>query len=136
MGERLFHLRRYFFASLYTSFIYLALLILILRKDVSPMDTNQINQLIAGLTGVIPAFLWIRKKTNYIFLEDRYKKLLFIGHLPLIVGFILSVVNDNYIYFFITYPVFLLGHLIIFPTEREVSKGGKGNKTADRKMEK
>ncbi|WP_096999704.1 hypothetical protein [Persephonella hydrogeniphila] len=122
MNEKIFNLRRMYFSFLYTSFIYIGLLLLILGKNVKPVKISFFEESVMAITGIIPAIIFFLKKTGYIFEEKRYAVLLLIGQIPLITGSLLSFIYSNYIYFFISYPIFLLVALVLLPTKKSVEK--------------
>ena len=122
MNEKLFNLRRLYFSFLYASFIYIGMLLLVLGKNVKPVKTDLFEESIIALTGIIPALALFLRKTGYIFEEKKYVFLLLTGHIPLITGTVLSFLHSNYIYFFISYPIFLLVAFILLPTKRSVEK--------------
>lgn len=124
MSEKLFKLRKYYFSFLYLSFVYLAILMLILGKNVKTFQLDFIIETILIITGIIPATFYLLRKTKYIFTENIYIKLLIVGQIPLLIGFLLSFFLKNYIYFLIAYPIFLLAYLVIIPTKKAVE--GKG----------
>ncbi|ACO03522.1 MAG TPA: hypothetical protein DEP48_03670 [Persephonella sp.] len=119
MDNNLFSLRRLYFISLYSSFFYISLLLIILRDNVQPVSINILHQAILGLVSVMPAFFFILKKKMDIFNYDIYRKILIISHIPLVIGFLLSVLNKNYIFFIIIFPVFILAYIIIIPVRKE-----------------
>ncbi|WP_456392134.1 hypothetical protein [Persephonella sp.] len=122
MNEKIFHLRRYYFSFLYFSFVYLALLILVLRNNVKPVETGFVEQLLVGITAVVPAYILFKRKTGYIFGKNTYMKLLVLGQLPLVLGTLLSLMASNYIYFFLSYPIFLIAFLLLLPTRKAVER--------------
>ena len=122
MNEKLFDLRRFYFSFLYLSFIYLGILLLFLGKRVKPLEPDITWEIIIGLTGVVPAVILFLKKTRYIFEKRIYIRLLILSQIPLIVGAAVSVINLNYTYFLISYPIFIAGCLILLPTKKSVER--------------
>ncbi len=120
MNEKLFDLRRFYFSFLYLSFIYLGILLLILGSRVKHSQPDLISQTLLGLTGTVPAVILFLKKTRYIFEKKVYIKLLIFSQIPIIVGTVLSMIHFNYIYFLISYPIFLAGCLLLLPTKKSV----------------
>ncbi|MDQ7055122.1 MAG: hypothetical protein Q9M89_00880 [Persephonella sp.] len=51
MDEKIFHLRRYYFSFLYLSFVYVAVLLLVLGKDVKPAQITDIEGITLGSMG-------------------------------------------------------------------------------------
>jgi len=124
MNEKLFDLRRFYFSFLYGSFVYLGILLIFLGKDVKPSEPDMVSQMIIGLTGIVPAVILFLRKTRYIFEKRMYVRLLILCQIPLITGMVLSMIKLNYIYFLISYPIFVAGSLILLPTRKSVE--GKG----------
>jgi len=122
MDEKIFQVRRYYFSFLYLSFLYLAVLILILRNNVKPVESEFLDQLIVGLTAVVPAYILFKRKTGYIFDKKIYLRLLTLGQIPLVIGTLLSLMTTNYIYFFLSYPIFLISFLLLLPTKGAVER--------------
>ncbi len=120
MNEKIIDLRRFYFSFLYVSFIYLGVLILLLGNNVKPSEPDLTTQTLIGFTGVIPAVIYFLKKSKYIFEKKLYIKLLIFCQIPLIVGTVLSLIHLNYIYFLISYPIFITGCLILIPTKKSV----------------
>ncbi|WP_457641917.1 hypothetical protein [Persephonella sp.] len=123
MSKTLFELRRLYFVSLYTSFLYISLLLIIIRKNVKPAEIGIFDQIIFLVGSLIPAIFFILKRVKNIYIKNFYKKILFAGHIPLVIGFLMSLIWKNYLYFLIMFPVFILAYLIIIPTEKAVSRG-------------
>ncbi len=119
MDSTLFSLRRMYFISLYSSFFYISILLIILRDNVKPAEISVFHQVVLGLISVMPALFFILKKKVNIFQDKIYKKILITSHLPLIIGFLLSVISKNYIFFMIIFPVFILAYIIILPLKKE-----------------
>ncbi len=122
MNEKLFDLRRFYFSSLYLSFLYLGILLLILGSSVKSSEPDIISRTLIGLTGVVPAVILFLKKTRYIFEKKLYIKLLIFSQIPLITGTALSMIHFNYTYFLISYPIFIVGCLILLPTRKSFER--------------
>ncbi len=122
MDNNIFNLRRIYFISLYSSFIYISLLLIILRDDVSPFEFSILDQVILGAFSILPAGLFIYRKTKNIFKYKTFIKILYITHIPLFIAFILSLYYSNYLFFLTVYPVFILTYLIIIPLKRGSSQ--------------
>ncbi|WP_457639989.1 hypothetical protein [Persephonella sp.] len=122
MNDRIFELRRFYFTFLYLSFVYLGLLMLVLGKNVKPVNPGMFEQLLIGLSAVIPAYILFKRKTSYIFEKKEYLKLLTAGQIPLIIGTALSAVYSNYLFFFLSYPIFLTAFFILLPTKKAVER--------------
>ena len=120
MDEKIFNLRRYYFSFLYLSFVYVAVLILVIGKSVKPAQITDIEGIILGSIGVIPAAIIVLKKIKHIYEKSIYTKLLLLGQLPLVVGTIFSIFKSNYVYFFVEYLLFLLTYLLLLPTRKAV----------------
>ncbi len=121
MSEKLFQLRRFYFASLYFSLFYIALLIIIFRgKNVHPVEFSMIDYVVLGVISLVPAIIFFVKQVRYVYEKNFYFVMLVFGEIPLIIGFIYSLVRDNGIYLIISYPVFLLGYLLLLPTKKAV----------------
>ena len=120
MDKKIFNLRRYYFSFLYLSFIYVAVLILIIGKSVKPAKITDTDGIILGSMGIVPAVIIILRKIRYVYEKGIYIKLLLLGQLPLVVGTIFSIFKSNYVYFFVEYPIFLLTYLLLLPTGKAV----------------
>ncbi|NPA57818.1 MAG: hypothetical protein GXN94_00845 [Aquificae bacterium] len=124
MNEKLFHLRRFYFSFLFGSFIYLAILLLVIGKDTKPAEITVVDRLLLGITGIAPAYIFLLKSRKKLFKAENYIKALLIGELPLLVGTVLSIWKGNYIYFFLAYPIFLITALLLLPTKKSVENAG------------
>ncbi len=116
MNREIFKKRQFYFGFLFSSFIYFGILMLILKK-INPFspDLTAYSLMISG--SVVPGALFFLKKKgkklkNYIYL-------LSLGHIPLIVGFFLSLFYKNFGYFLLMFPVFVLGYLVLIPLEEK-----------------
>ncbi len=115
MKQVLLEKRKYYFIFLFSSFVYIGLLILII-KNPAPFSLTVLDNVILGIGALVPAFLFFLRKTAKEDV-DKYKKILVLGHLPLLIGFFLSLLKMNLMYFLVMFPVFVLGYLIIIPKE-------------------
>lgn len=122
MNEKLFDLRRFYFSFLYLSFIYLGILLISLGNRIKHSEPDLAPQIVIGLTGIVPAVMLFFKRTRYIFEKKVYISLLILSHIPLIVGTVISLIYLNYIYFLISYPIFIAGCLILLPTKKSVER--------------
>ncbi len=120
MDEKIFNLRRYYFSFLYLSFIYVAVLIIVIGKGVKPVEITDVEGIILGGLGIIPAVIIILRKIRYIYEKNVYIKLLLLGQIPLVVGTFFSILKSNYVYFFVEYPLFLLTYILLLPTRKAV----------------
>ncbi|ACN98312.1 hypothetical protein [Sulfurihydrogenibium azorense] len=108
MNETLVDRRKKYFASLFSIFIWFAVLIL-LRVPLNPnFSFFSPAFLVILLTAFIPSLLIFKKKSNY-------NLTLILAYIPALVGFITSIIFNNSVYFLISFPIFLLGYIIIFP---------------------
>ena len=107
-------IRQLFFIGLFSSIVYIAVLILILRK--TPIkEPNNLYTLTLGFSAAVllyPVFLRLKGK---LFDLKSYTISVFLLHIPLILGFLFAILDKNYIYLFMSFPVFLLGYIIIMP---------------------
>ncbi|MBK3331876.1 hypothetical protein GWK41_02190 [Persephonella atlantica] len=120
MDEKIFNLRRYYFSFLYLSFIYVAVLIMVIGKGVKPVQITDIEGIILGSVGIVPAVIIILRKIRYIYEKSVYIKLLLLGQIPLVAGTFFSIFKSNYVYFFVEYPLFLLTYILLLPTRKAV----------------
>ena len=121
MSEKLFQLRRYYFAFLYFSLFYIAVLIILLKnKNTQPAEFSLVDYVVFGVISCIPAAIFFIKQARYIYEKTIYLVLLSFGEIPLIVGFVYSLIKGNSIYLIVSYPVFILGYLILLPTKKAV----------------
>lgn len=121
MSEKLFQLRRFYFASLYFSLFYIALLIIIFKgRNIQPVEFSSLDYVVLGIISLVPAAIFFIKRVRYIYEKNFYFVMLIFGEIPLIIGFIYSLIKSNSIYLVISYPVFLLGYLLLLPTKKAV----------------
>ncbi len=112
--DNIFYLRRYYFAGLFSSIFYFALLLIILGKAKNPEIEDKYIYLITFTSIFIPYFVYLRVK-NKLFKLNTYKVSLIIGHIPLIFGFLFSLLERNYIYLLVSFPIFFINYLILIP---------------------
>ncbi|PMP61373.1 MAG: hypothetical protein C0198_05090 [Sulfurihydrogenibium sp.] len=108
MNKDLIEKRKKYFATLFSIFIWFALLIILkipLKPDFYILSIPSVFILLLSIT---PTILLLNRK-------KRFNLLLTIAYLPALVGFITSVVFNNSLYFLISFPIFLLNYAIIFP---------------------
>ncbi|NPA53416.1 MAG: hypothetical protein GXO21_01970 [Aquificae bacterium] len=130
MDEILIKKRQYYFGFLFFSFVYFGLAILLLDKT-QPFSLNIYQQIPMIIGAIIPAILFFLKK-----LENNLKNyilLLFLGQIPLIIGFVLSIIYKNLLYLIVMFPVFILGYLILLPVERGKYGLSKQNKSMEKR---
>ncbi|WP_051654768.1 hypothetical protein [Persephonella sp. IF05-L8] len=121
MSEKLFQLRRFYFASLYFSLFYIALLIIIFKgRNIQPVEFSSLDYIVLGIISLVPAAIFFIKQIKYVYEKNIYFVMLIFGEIPLIIGFIYSLIKGNSIYLIISYPVFLLGYLLLLPTKKAV----------------
>ncbi|RUM58517.1 MAG: hypothetical protein DSY66_05355 [Persephonella sp.] len=117
MEKNIIPFRKYYFIFLNSGLIYFGLAFIIIGKGKASLDYSYIDLLLIFSLSILPAFLFlfrIIKRRNFWQL-NLYKKLLIIGHTPLFVGFILSVVKSNYYYLIAFFFIFLLNFLVLIP---------------------
>ncbi len=119
----LFQLRKIYFGFLFSVFIYFSLLLLILGKDVRPFNMGVFEEVLIFIASVIPALIFILKLKYKKFSKEIFLKLNLLNQVPLIIGFILSLLDKNYLYFLIMFPVFILGIIFLIPTEKNINGG-------------
>ena len=121
MSEKLFQLRRFYFASLYFSLFYIALLIIIFKgRNIQPVEFSSLDYIVLGIISLVPAAIFFIKQIKYVYEKNIYFVMLIFGEIPLVIGFIYSLIKGNSIYLIISYPVFLLGYLLLLPTKKAI----------------
>ncbi len=116
MNVEIIRKRKLYFSFLFASFIYIGLLMILIRNPL-PFNFDLFVEILLFVGALTPAFIFfLRKKLDYKFI-------LAVGHFPLLIGFILSVIYQNMIYFLIMFPVFILGYLLIVPLEKGEKNG-------------
>ncbi len=122
MNKNLILARKIYFSFMFSSFIFFALLILIIGKNLNPFIPDPVFKITSFMSALIPAGLfiyrWKSKKVN----TRTFFKLSFIGYIPVIVGFIISILYKNYLYFVLLFPVFFLSYLVIVPTKNFIEE--------------
>jgi hypothetical protein len=110
--------RKYFFISLYSTVLYLAFSLLIIRSN-AKFDVPSFLLLgLLALTVVIPIFNLLYRIRNRKIELDKYKLLLIISHIPLIIGFILTILFKNYLFVMISFPITLFAIFVLIPLSR------------------
>jgi len=112
--KNIFELRRLYFIGLFSSIIYPSLLIIILGKTPLKDVSFFYVSLIAFSSTIILEIMYLKVKN---LLYKYYKLALSAGHSPLILGFLLSIIEKNYLYILIAFPVFLIIYLILIPVK-------------------
>ncbi|EDP74190.1 hypothetical protein, partial [Hydrogenivirga sp. 128-5-R1-1] len=110
--DNIFRIRRYYFAGLFSSIFYFALLLIIVGKAKNPQIKDIYIYLITFTSVFIPYFVYLRVKGK-LFILNTYKINLAVGHLPLIFGFLFSLLEENYIYLLVSFPIFFINYLIL-----------------------
>ncbi len=114
--DNLVKIRQIYFIGLFSSIIYIALLIIILKK--TPMkEPNGVYTLLLGLVSIVLVYPLLLKVKKRLFEVKQYKLAAIALHLPLILGFAFSLIDKNYVYLFMSFPVFLIGYIIIMPVD-------------------
>ncbi len=108
--------RKLYFSFLFASFIYIGFLMILIRKPL-PFSFDLFVKVLLSIGALTPAFIFFLKR------RLNYKLILAVGHFPLLIGFVLSVIYQNMIYFLIMFPVFILGYLLIVPVEKGEKDG-------------
>jgi len=110
--KNIFEFRRLYFIGLFSSIIYPSSLMVILGK--SPIkDVSNIGIfLISASSLVIFYIVFLKVKQN---LYSNYKIALILGHLPMIIGFLFSFLEKNYLYILISFPIYLIIYIILIP---------------------
>lgn len=102
--------RKIYFAGLFGVIIFFAVLIIL--KIPFRDNLDNLGFYIIILTSIIPA-------TLIFFKEVDFKKKVLISYTPAILGFIVSLIYKNSIYFLISFPIFFLNFLVIFPRSKD-----------------
>jgi len=110
--KNIFELRRLYFIGLFSSIVYFPLLTLILGK-VPFKDVSFLGVVIIAISStVIFEIVYLKTKGK---LYEYYKLVLSAGHSPLLIGFLLSVIEKNYLYILMAFPVFLIIYILLIP---------------------
>lgn len=102
--------RKTYFAWLFSVIILFAIMIILkipLYKDVKDLPFYTITSM-----SLLPAYLYFSSRGSFI-------KRVIIAYTPATVGFLLSMIFKNSLYFLISFPIFLLNFLIIFPRSKD-----------------
>ena len=122
MNKNLIYSRKIYFSFLFSTFIFFSLSMIILRQNLKPLVIDFTFETISIALSFIPAgvflYRWKKKKVN----TKTFIKLCIIGYIPIIVGFLLSLVYKNYIYMVLLFPIFLLSYLILVPTQNFIEE--------------
>ncbi len=118
--ENLLKVRQIYFGFLFSSFIYFALVILIIGKNTKKFEVDIFDEILLVFGSVIPAVIFFLKYRFKFLDKNNIIKLSILGHIPLLVGFLLAIINKNYLFLISMFPVFFLGYLIILPTEKNI----------------
>ena len=120
MGKNIIPFRKYFFVFLNGGLIYFGLAFVIVGKAKNSFNFTNLDILILTVLAFIPTILFlIRFFKNKLFWDlKNYKKLLLIAHIPLFIGFLLTVFKLNYYYLISMFPIFLLNFLILIPVKK------------------
>ncbi len=118
--ENLLKIRQVYFAFLFSSFLYFALLILIIGKDTLDFKIGIFEEILLLIGSSIPAVIFFLKRRLKLLNKENMIKLSVIGHVPLLIGFFLALLNKNYLFLISMFPVFFLGYLIILPTKKNL----------------
>lgn len=104
------HYRKVYFASLFSVFILFAILI-VMRVPLHFL-LEEIFVYTISILGLIPTvLLFIRKKS--------VKLKVAVAYIPAIIGFSVSLLSNNSVYFLMSFPIFLLNFLVILPRRRD-----------------
>ncbi len=112
--KNIFELRRLYFIGLFSSIIYPALLIVILGKSPLKDVSNLAISLISASAFVIFYIMFLKVKRK---IYENFKIPLILGHLPMVIGFVFSLLEKNYLYILISFPVFLIIYILLIPKE-------------------
>ncbi len=111
-------LRQWYFASLFSIFVYYGILVIILGKTQN-IHINDIYVYVIAFSSLVEIFaVWFRIKGK-LFKENIYRIFLILGHLPTILGFIFSLIEKNYLYFLIAFPVFIVIYVTLIPWSKK-----------------
>ncbi len=115
MDKKLIKKRQFYFGFLFLSFIYFGIAMLVV-KQAKPLSFDLFQEVLIVIAGLIPAVLFfLRKKYE----TKKYLFLLAIGQIPIVLGFLLSILYENLFYLIIMFPVFILGYLVIIPVKEK-----------------
>lgn len=101
--------RKIYFSWLFSVFILFALLILF-KKPMYIVDNDPYIWVLMSVA-VIPGVL--------VFLKNKPINIrIAIAYLPAVIGFFMSLVLNNTVYFLVAFPIFLINFMVIFPRGR------------------
>jgi len=118
--ENLLKLRQIYFGFLFSSFLYFAVVILVLGKNTKKFEISFFDEVLFIFGSVVPAVLYFFKRKERFLNQKNLIKFSIIGQIPLLIGFFLAIINKNYLFLISMFPVFFLGYLIILPTEKNI----------------
>lgn len=98
--------RRIYFAWIFSVFILFAVLI-ILKNPIHVAENDPYIWILIP-AAFTPAGLFFMKNQSI-------NKKMAVAYLPVITGFIMSIILNNSIYFLVSFPIFLINALITFP---------------------
>ena len=121
MKDKIIPFRKYYFIFLNGGLIYFGLAFIIVGKAKNSFKFSGIDIILFFILSFIPTVLFLVRffKGNYFWNLNIYKKLLLVAHIPLSVGFLLTVLKSNYYYLISVFPVFLLNFLVLIPFKKE-----------------
>ncbi|WP_197017052.1 hypothetical protein [Persephonella sp. KM09-Lau-8] len=96
------------------------MIIIFKGRNIQPVEFSSLDYVVLGIISLVPAAIFFIKQVRYIYEKNFYFVMLIFGEIPLIIGFIYSLIKSNSIYLVISYPVFLLGYLLLLPTKKAV----------------
>jgi uncharacterized membrane protein len=110
--------RKYFFIALYQTVLYLPLALLIVGKNAN-FQTSFFNLFIFFvILSLIPIGLFIyRFKSKKLNLQ-KYKILLIVANIPIILGFIITIFSKNYIYLMLSFPITIFAIFTLIPIKK------------------
>jgi hypothetical protein len=116
--EKVIKIRQFYFAGLFSSILYFSLLLIFIGKAKNPEIRDLYIYFITFSSFLILYFFYLRIK-NKIFNLKNYVFSLILGHVPLILGFIFTLLEKNYIYILISFPLFFINYLILIPWSKD-----------------
>ncbi len=117
MEKNIIPFRKYYFIFLNGGLIYFGLAFIIIGKGKASLDYSFIDLFLIFSLSILPAFLFLFRiiKRKKFWQLNIYKRLLVIGHIPLVIGFTLSIMKANYYYLIAFFFIFLLNFLVLIP---------------------
>ncbi len=121
MERNIIPFRKYYFIFLNAGLIYFGLAFVIVGKAKNSFRFSNFDIFLFSILSFIPAVLFLIRffKGNSFWNLNAYKKLLLVAHIPLSIGFLLTVLKSNYYYLISIFPVFLLNFLILTPFKKK-----------------